>query len=69
MNTPTQLTVHSSKYIDNAWQQYTIAELGNFVHLLAKRSEHRSDVAKRQKDLEDARNYLRMIEAKLDALG
>ena len=66
--TPESITKHAGDYNDRAWEQYTLQELGSFVHLLAKRATHRSDAAKRAKDLYDARNYLAMMTAHLDAL-
>lgn len=68
MDTPDQIKDHADDYADNAWTAYTLDELGHFVHLLAKRSTHRTDEAKRRKDIYDARNYLRMMEAHLDSL-
>jgi len=70
METPTPIEIerYEDDYKEGAWKDYSIAELGHFVHLLAKRATHRSDSEKRGNDLRDARNYLRMIEAKLDAL-
>lgn len=59
---------HQADYKPQAWEAYTIQELGQFVHLLAKRAEHRDNPEKRAKDLYDARNYFLMIGAKLDAL-
>ena len=52
-------------YKPQAWESYTLAELGQWVHLLAARAGHRSDPVKRAKDLEDARNYWHMMGAKL----
>lgn len=66
MDTPASLEQHAPKYQDNAWQQYTLQELGTFVHLLVKRSGHRTDVAKADKDLRDAQNYLCMMQAHID---
>lgn len=63
MRTPETIKAHASDYKDQAWRQYSIQELGNFVHLLVKRSSHRAEPEKRKKDLYDARNYLAMIEA------
>ena len=54
-------------YNPGAWEAYTLAELGWWVHLLTKRAEHRSNPEKRAKDLHDASNYLAMMEAKLEA--
>jgi hypothetical protein len=68
METPKSIVEHNKDYKDNAWQQYTIEELGNWVHLLAKRATHRTDIAKRFKDLTDAQNYLNMIQEHLNSL-
>jgi|SRR5581483_7440016 len=59
---------HEADYNPEIWRQCTLAELGNWVHLLAKRSAHRDNEAKRKKDLEDARNYLSMMDAQLSEL-
>jgi hypothetical protein len=59
---------HQGDYKPQAWEAYTLAELGNWVHLLAKRAEHRGNPEKRAKDMYDARNYLAMMAAKLDAM-
>jgi hypothetical protein len=65
---PESLAAHQPDYRENAWNEYTIAELGWFVHLLAKRAGHRANPEKRAKDLTDAQNYLDVIQAKLNAL-
>lgn len=59
---------HQADYKAQAWEQYTMEELGGFVHLLSKRATHRDNSEKRKKDLYDARNYLSMMDAKLKAL-
>lgn len=56
---------HKEDYKEDAWKNYTITELGNWVHLLCKRAEHRDNNEKAKKDLYDANNYLWMIEQKL----
>ena len=66
MQGPKEIEKHQQDYKAAAWEAYTLAELGNFVHLLAKRAEHRADAAKREKDLYDAQNYLSMMQAKLN---
>jgi hypothetical protein len=71
MNTtkmPESLAAHQPDYRGGAWDEYTIAELGSWVHLLAKRATHRTNPEKRAKDITDAQNYLSVIQAKLDAL-
>jgi hypothetical protein len=60
------LSAHEKDYQTNAWQDYTLQELGNFVHLLVKRADHRIDPVKRSKDLYDAQNYLDMMQEKLN---
>lgn len=49
--------------------QYTVAELGQFIHLLLKRARQypRLDVVGQASDLSDAQNYLDMIQARKDA--
>jgi hypothetical protein len=59
---------HATNYKPQAWEAYTLAELGQWVHLLATRAGHRDNAEKRAKDLYDARNYLDMMRAKLDAI-
>lgn len=68
VETPVALKEHESKYANKAWMQYSLQELGNWVHLLATRAGHRTNVEKKKKDLHDARNYWRMMGAHLDAL-
>lgn len=66
--TPKSMQSHEKDYREHAWDEYSIEELGEWVHLLAKRSTHREDAAKRAKDLYDAQNYLNAMQSKLDAL-
>ena len=68
MNTPESIIPHAPKYNDRAWEQYSLQELGNWVHLFAKRATHRTDADKRAKDLTDAQNYLDMMQAHLNDL-
>jgi hypothetical protein len=65
---PPEIEAHAGDYHDRAWENYSIAELGNFTHLLAKRSQQRSNPEKQAKDLHDARNYWLMIGSHLAAL-
>jgi len=58
---------HQCKYKEGAWRTYSLMELGNWVHLLSRRAQHRTDLDKAKKDMLDARNYLNMMEARLDA--
>ncbi len=67
VKTPESLNEHQPKYNEGAWTEYTLQELGNWVHLFTKRSYHRKDHDKRAKDLLDAQNYLNMMQAQLDA--
>ena len=66
--TPESIKGHSADYQNHSWQDYTLQELGNWVHLFARRSQHRSNEDKKRKDLEDAQNYLNMMQAWLDYL-
>ena len=59
---------HEQDYKPEAWEQYTFAELGQWVHLLATRAGHRDNTTKKDKDLYDAQNYLDMMQRKLDTL-
>ena len=56
---------HQKDYKEEIWKQYSLQELGNFVHLFHKRASHRSNLEKATKDLHDAKNYLWMMEAML----
>lgn len=64
--TPYQILEHADKYKRGAWRDYSLMELGNWVHLLVKRALHRDNPAKRNKDLDDAQNYLHMMQAHID---
>lgn len=66
--TPKSLSKHVQDYQYRSWDDYTMLELGSFVHLLSKRAHHRSNKKKVEKDLYDAQNYLNMMQSKLDAL-
>lgn len=59
---------HEPDYKPQAWEAYTFAELGQWVHLLATRAGHRANPEKAAKDLYDARNYLEFMRAKLNAM-
>lgn len=67
MKTPESIKGHSRKYCNHSWMEYSIAELGWWVHLLIERASHRNDLGKRAKDVEDAQNYLNMMQAHIDA--
>lgn len=68
VKTPESIKPHSDDYKKGAWTDYDLMELGMWVHLLVKRSSHRSNLEKRGKDLRDARNYLDMMEAQVGNL-
>lgn len=68
LTTPESIKTHQSEYKEQAWEAYTFAELGQWVHLLATRATHRKDASKREKDLYDAQNYLDMLQSKLNGL-
>jgi hypothetical protein len=61
------LDAHAKDYKDAAWKEYSVQELGNFIHLLVKRASMRDNAEKRSKDLYDAHNYLTMIEMHLQS--
>lgn len=56
---------HQADYKPEIWRQYSICELGNWVHNFNKRATHRVNEEKTRKDLYDAKNYLWMIEENL----
>lgn len=56
---------HNEDYKTDAWKQYSMQELGQWVHLLYTRAQHRDNPVKREKDLQDAINYLEMMKLKL----
>jgi len=66
MGTPEEIKEHSDKFVNGSWRNYSFEELGNFVHLLTKRANHRTDELKASKDLHDASNYLVMMQAKFN---
>jgi hypothetical protein len=66
METPASIVKDETSYKPAAWHDYSIQELGNWVHLFAKRSGMRSDKAKAMKDLADAQAYLDMIQSHLN---
>jgi hypothetical protein len=68
MTTPESIKPHSQDYKDKSWEDYELYELGWWVHLFVKRSQHRANVEKRNKDLYDAQDYLNIMQAKLDDL-
>lgn len=56
---------HKEDYKEEIWKNYSLQELGMWVHLFHKRSLHRDNEEKARKDLYDAKNYLWMIEQNL----
>lgn len=58
----------NNSYRTDAWKAYTVEELGQWVHLLAKRATMRTDQDKKAKDIDDAQNYLNMMQSHLNAL-
>jgi hypothetical protein len=66
VETPQGCLEYAPKYKVRAWEAYTLSELGQWVHLLTTRAGHRSDFAKRDKDLHDAKNYLAMMQSRLE---
>ena len=70
METPQSIVKDEANYITAAWQDYTLDELGHWVHLLARRAEMRAPgaIEKARKDLTDAQAYLDMAQAHLNAV-
>lgn len=64
---PESIEHHQVDYKSDAWKQYTLQELGYWVHLFVKRAEHRDNAEKKVKDLHDAQNYLNMMQSYIDA--
>jgi hypothetical protein len=64
---PGSIAARRADYRPDAWHEYSPVELGWWVALLLKRAGMRADPAKREKDLEDAQNYLNMLQAHMDA--
>lgn len=56
---------HEKDYKKGAYHEYSILELGMWVHLLSMRAKHRTDREKCRKDLYDADNYSTMIKQRL----
>jgi len=65
--TPESIEHHQADYKDKIWQQYSLQELGMWVHLFVKRAFHRNNTEKATKDLHDAQNYLNMMQSYIDA--
>lgn len=62
MRTPDSILENSENFYGHSWEEYEPSELGMWVHLLLKRSKHRSNLDKAAKDLKDAQNYLNMLQ-------
>ena len=63
MATPEQIKPHAHKFKEGAWRNYSYEELAQWVNLLTKRAAHRIDFEKCMIDLDDASNYLAMLNA------
>ena len=63
---PKEIKDNSKDYNIGSWADYSLQELGSWVHLLHKRATHRTNLEKKEKDLHDARNYWIMMGAWLD---
>jgi len=68
METPESTNSHKGDYLHKAWCDYSIHELGWWVHLFCKRATHRQNPDKKAKDLYDAQNYLNMMQSHIDSL-
>lgn len=60
---PKSLEEHQPKYLADAWRLYSLAELGNTVAFFIKRATHRLKPEQAAKDVQDAQNYLDMMQA------
>lgn len=60
--------VIEENYNSGSWQDYSEPEYRQWVDLLLKRSQHRSNLGKKIKDLTDAKNYMVMLIARLEEL-
>jgi hypothetical protein len=67
METPKSIEHHQADYKKAAWEQYSLQELGMWVHLFVKRAGHRDNTDKKVKDLHDAQNYLNMMQSHINA--
>lgn len=67
---PEQIKHRSEDYKNKSWEDYTLMELGAWVNNFVKRSYHRAvggeNDRKALKDLYDAKNYLKMMDARID---
>lgn len=65
--TPQTIDQPASSYkVPNAWEVYSLNELGQWIHLLVKRAHHRFNGEKRSKDLQSAQNYLNLMQVVID---
>lgn len=64
---PTSILEHENDFIPGKWKDYTLTELGNWVHLFVKRARHRVGREKAKKDLKSAQCYLDIMQAHIDA--
>jgi hypothetical protein len=67
LKTPSSIASYEHKYKADAWNHYSIGELGGIVAFFVKRASHRTDRVERDKDLTDAQNYLDMMQAHVTA--
>ena len=65
MATPEKIKKHAHRFKDGTWRDYSFEELADWVHLMTKRANHRTEFVKVVKDLDDAENYLAIMNAKL----
>jgi hypothetical protein len=65
MATPEKIKKYASRFKSGSWRHYSYEELAQWVNLLTKRATHRTSIEKAHKDLDDAENYLEMLNAKL----
>ena len=63
---PECIEKYQEDYKEGTWKDYTYSQLGYWVELLMIRASHRANDERRDKDINDARNYLAIMQAKIN---
>jgi len=64
---PKSIVKHQPDYRPGAWTEYTVGELAEIIAYKSKLATHYVNEEKRDKAIQDARNYLDMLDVKLHA--
>lgn len=64
---PKEIEQYQADYREGAWAEYSESEYRQWVNVLTIRATHRTSKDKKLKDLTDARNYLLMWIARVEA--